>query len=171
MASAVVDTLSGDAAVLWEEGVTAFNDNKFSQAASCWESIHSSGKSSPELFYNLGNAYFKQGNYPRAVLNYERALKMDPSYKDARYNLDFTSNFVQDKIEPVPEFILKTFARNVSRMFDSNTWAWLFIIFLALTLVMVVLFIMAPKPASRKWGFFSGIFFFILSLCCLDFSA
>lgn len=171
MASAVVDTLSGDAAVLWEEGVTAFNDNKFAQAASCWESIHSSGKSSPELFYNLGNAYFKQGNYPRAVLNYERALKMDPSYKDARYNLDFTSNFVQDKIEPVPEFILKTFARNVSRMFDSNTWAWLFIIFLALTLVMVVLFIMAPKPASRKWGFFSGIFFFILSLCCLGFSA
>ena len=76
-------------------------------------------------------------------MNYERALKMDPSYKDARYNLDFTSNFVQDKIEPVPEFILKTFAQNVSRMFASNTWAWLFIVFLALTLVMVVIFIMA----------------------------
>ena len=36
---------------------------------------------------------------------------------------------------------------------------------------MVVIFIMAPKPGSRKWGFFSGIFFFILSLCCLGFSA
>jgi tetratricopeptide (TPR) repeat protein len=170
-ASVVVDTLSGDPDALWEEGVKAFNDNKFVEAASCWESIYASGKVSPELFYNLGNAYFKQGNYPRAVLNYERALKMDPSYKDARYNLDFTSNFVQDKIEPVPELILKTFARNISRIFASNTWAWLFIVFLAFTLAMVVIFIMSPKHSSRKWGFFLGILFLILSLCCLGFSA
>ena len=58
----------------------------------------STGAESPELYCNIGDSYFKQGNYPKAILFYERALKLDPSYSDARYNLEFAGSFVQDNL-------------------------------------------------------------------------
>ena len=106
---------------LWTAGVQAYTDGKFSDASAAWTSIEESGQKSAKLYYNLGNAWFKQGNYPKAILNYERALRLDPSYSDARYNLEFTSNFVQDKIEPVPEFILKSVARKVCYVMGSDS--------------------------------------------------
>ena len=125
---------------LWTAGVQAYTDGKFSDASAAWTSIEESGQKSAKLYYNLGNAWFKQGNYPKAILNYERALRLDPSYSDARYNLEFTSNFVQDKIEPVPEFILKSVARKVCYVMGSNAWAVIFLVLLAAALVMGLLF-------------------------------
>ena len=112
---------------LWTAGVQAYTDGKFADASTAWTSIEESGQKSAKLYYNLGNAWFKQGNYPKAILNYERALRLDPSYSDARYNLEFTGNFVQDKIEPVPEFILKSVARKVCYVMGSNAWAVIFL--------------------------------------------
>ncbi|MBP5486633.1 MAG: BatD family protein [Bacteroidales bacterium] len=67
-----------DPATLWQEGVSAYSDSRFQDAVSAWEAIVSTGVVAPELFCNIGDAYFKLGNYPKAILNYERALKLDP---------------------------------------------------------------------------------------------
>ena len=156
---------------LWTAGVQAYTDGKFSDASAAWTSIEESGQKSAKLYYNLGNAWFKQGNYPKAILNYERALRLDPSYSDARYNLEFTSNFVQDKIEPVPEFILKSVARKVCYVMGSNAWAVIFLVLLAAALVMGLLFLLGSSVGKRRAGFYCGIVLLLLSAGALSFSA
>lgn len=156
---------------LWTAGVQAYTDGKFSDASAAWTSIEESGQKSAKLYYNLGNAWFKQGNYPKAILNYERALRLDPSYSDARYNLEFTSNFVQDKIEPVPEFILKSVARKVSYVMGSNAWAVIFLVLLAAALMMGLLFLLGSSVGKRRAGFYCGIVLLLLSAGALSFSA
>lgn len=155
---------------LWTVGVQAYTDGKFSDASAAWTSIEESGQKSAKLYYNLGNAWFKQGNYPKAILNYERALRLDPSYSDARYNLEFTSNFVQDKIEPVPEFILKSVARKVCYVMGSNAWAVIFLVLLAAALVMGLLFLLGSSVGKRRAGFYCGIVLLLLSAGALSFS-
>lgn len=156
---------------LWTAGVQAYTDGKFADASTAWTSIEESGQKSAKLYYNLGNAWFKQGNYPKAILNYERALRLDPSYSDARYNLEFTSNFVQDKIEPVPEFILKSVARKVCYVMGSNAWAVIFLVLLAAALMMGLLFLLGSSVGKRRAGFYCGIVLLLLSAGALSFSA
>ncbi len=155
---------------LWTAGVQAYTDGKFSDASAAWTSIEESGQKSAKLYYNLGNAWFKQGNYPKAILNYERALRLDPSYSDARYNLEFTNNFVQDKIEPVPEFILKSVARKVCYVMGSNAWAVIFIVLFAAALIMGLLFLLGSSVGKRRTGFYCGIVLLLLSAGALSFS-
>ena len=156
---------------LWTAGVQAYTDGKFADASTAWTSIEESGRKSAKLYYNLGNAWFKQGNYPKAILNYERALRLDPSYSDARYNLEFTGNFVQDKIEPVPEFILKSVARKVCYVMSSNVWAVIFLVLLAAALMMGLLFLLGSSVGKRRAGFYCGIVLLLLSAGALSFSA
>ena len=155
---------------LWTAGVQAYTDGKFSDASAAWTAIEESGQKSAKLYYNLGNAWFKQGNYTKAILNYERALRLDPSYSDARYNLEFTGNFVQDKIEPVPEFILKSVAGKVCYLMGSNAWAVIFLVLLAAALVMGLLFLLGPSAGKRRAGFYCGIVLLLLSAGALGFS-
>ena len=159
-----------DAGVLWDEGVAAYSDSRYQDAIASWEGMVESGIESPEVYCNLADAYFKLGNYPKAILGYERALKLDPSYSDARYNLEFAGNFVQDKIEAVPEFILKSVARKVCYSLGSNAWAVLFLVLLALALAMGLMFLLASSTGRRRTGFYTGIVLLLLSFACLGFS-
>lgn len=165
-----MDIQAKDLDSLWAAGVKAYTDGKFADASSAWTSIEESGQKSAALYYNLGNVWFKQGNYPKAILNYERALRLDPSYSDARYNLEFTGNFVQDKIEPVPEFILESMARKLCYVVDSNTWAVMFLVLFAAALTMWLLFMLGSSAGRRRVGFYSGIALLLLSVVALDFS-
>ena len=165
-----METRAKDLDSLWTAGVRAYTDGKFAEASADWTAIEETGHKSARLYYNLGNAWFKQGNYPKAILNYERALRLDPSYSDARYNLEFTGNFVQDKIEPVPEFILKGMARKVCYVTGADAWAVIFLILLAAALAMGLMFLLGASSAKRRAGFYIGIIFLLLSIGALSFS-
>lgn len=166
----IEDFAGAPADSLWEAGVAAYSDGRYYEAAVLWQAVTLSGEESPVLYYNIGNAFFKQSNYPQAILYYERALKLDPSYSDARFNLEYANGFVQDKIEPVPEFILKSLARKLCYVLGSDAWAVLFLLFLAAALAMAVLFLLASTTGRRRAGFYAGIVFLLLSLASLGFS-
>ncbi len=155
---------------LWTAGVQAYSEGRFQDAVDIWSAIVNSGYESAELYCNIGDAFFKQENHSMAVLNFERALKLNPSYSEARYNLEFANQFVQDKIEPVPEFILKSFARKVSYLLDSDAWAYVFLAMFALTLALVLMFLLSSSLSRRRLGFYGAIVFLILSLSSLSFS-
>ena len=105
-----------------------------------------------------------------AILFYERALKLDPSYSDARYNLELMNSMIQDRIDPVPDFILKVWAKDICYIMDSDAWAACFLVLLALTLGLVLLFLLAPTAAGRRTGFFTGIVTLLLAVASLSFS-
>mgnify|MGYP003290711600 CR=1 FL=1 len=92
----------------WEAGIEAYNAKEYAEAVEAFETVVASDYASAEVYYNLANAYFKLGQQSassrpfaggelgRAVLNYERALKLDPTLDDARYNLDIAKDYTND---------------------------------------------------------------------------
>ncbi|MCM1503325.1 MAG: BatD family protein [Bacteroidales bacterium] len=156
--------------MLWEKACTAYTDGQWEEAVSSFSAISDAGLESAALYCNIGNAYFKSGNYPYAILYFERALKLDPSYSDARYNLEIASHQIQDRIDPVPEFILAQWGRDLCYLLDSDMWAVLAIVFFALCAAMVLLFLLGATPAAKGSGFFTGIVFLLFSLSSLGFS-
>ena len=156
---------------LWNAGSAAYSSGDWDGAVTAWSAIEAEGLESPELYYNIGNAFFKSSDYAHAILYYERALKLDPSYSDARFNLEFAREFVQDRIESVPEFFLKTWIRRLGYLFSSDTWAALFLILLGLALAGALLFLLGTAPARRRTGFFAGLAALLLAFCCLGFAS
>ena len=155
---------------LWTEGNRAYAEGRWEDASANYEAIRDLSLESASLYCNLGNAYFKQQNIAEAIVNYERALKLSPSYSDAKYNLAIANEMIQDKIDPVPEFILKVWARNIANLMDSNAWAWLFVFFLAATLALGLLFILGSTASSRRAGFFTALVTLLLGVFSLTFS-
>ena len=155
---------------LWTAGVTAYSEGNWATAEKAWSDLLAIGLESPQLYCNLGDAYFKQDDLAHAILNYERALKLDPSYADARYNLGFAQELVQDKIEAVPDFFLEVWGRKLCWLLPSDTWAVLFLVLLAVTLGCVLLFLLGRSVAARRGGFIAGIVALVLSLLCLSFA-
>ena len=172
MLTATVTNAHNDAYVdsLWNAANGAYVEGRWEDAIKDYQAISSLGLESAALFCNTADAFFKQGNLPEAILGYERALKLDPSYEDARYNLELCAGMTQDRIDPVPEFILKVWVRDICRMMDSDAWAVTFIVLLALTLAMVLLFLLAPTAAGRRTGFFTAIALLLMCVASLSFS-
>lgn len=155
---------------LWNAANSAYVDGRWADAVADYELISGMGLESASLYCNTGDAYFKDGNIPMAILYYERALKLDPSYEDARYNLELLNAMIQDRIEPVPEFVLKAWFRDLCYIMDSDSWAVCFIVLLAITLALVLVFLLAPTAGGRRAGFFTGIAVLLLAVMSLSFS-
>ena len=111
-----------EAALQFEQANQVYRNASFEQAVTMYEQILSSGRESAELYYNLGNAYFKMQNMPGAILNYERALRLAPGDEDARYNLRLANLRVIDKIEPVPELFFVEWWEGLLSMFSAEGW-------------------------------------------------
>ena len=155
---------------LWNSANASYVEGRWADAVSDYEKIADMGLESAALYCNTGDAWFKDGNVPMAILYYERALNIDPSYSDARYNLELLNSAVQDRIDPVPELILKAWARKVCWMMDSDSWAVCFLVLLAFSLALMLVFVLAPTAGWRRTGFFTGIAVLLLAVASLAFS-
>lgn len=89
----------GSASALFQRGNQSYDEGKFNQAIAEYEKILNLGIKNYEVFYNLGNAYFRQNQLGKAILNYRRALALEPREEDAKANLSFVKLFTLDKIE------------------------------------------------------------------------
>ena len=155
---------------LWNRATESYSAGQWDAAVQDYTAIVAAGLESASLYCNIGDTYFKMEDYPRAILYYERALKLDPSYADARYNLGIASQQIQDRIDVVPEFILKSWARDVCYILDSDAWAVTGIVFFAIFLAMLLLYLLSGSTAARRTGFFSAIVFLLLAGLTLWFS-
>ena len=155
---------------LWKAGVEAYTAGDYASALQDWEDVRSTGLMSGELYYNLGNAYFKNGEIAPAILWYERALRLDPSDADVRYNLEYARALTQDKIDEVPEIFFEQWGHAMCYLLPSNTWAVLSIVFFALSVAMLLLFLLGSSSGRRRLGFFSAIVCFLLAFLGWDFA-
>lgn len=155
---------------LWNAGVAAYEAGAWEEAAEAWSGIEEAGLVSRELYYNLGNAFYKSGDIAYSILNYERALKIDPSYSDARYNLELASSMTQDNIDVVPEFFLTRWMRSLCWLMPSTAWAVIGLVLLACALASFLLLLLGGSAPVRRGAFAAALVSLLLSLSCLGLS-
>ena len=141
---------------LWTAGVEAYADGRYADAARDWTALAADTPESADLWYNIGNASYQIGDYAHAVLGYERALRLDPSFDDARYNLERVAEHL-DKIDAVPESPLRRAASSLSRWLPANGWALLAAVFFAGAIVLALAFFRSGRRGWRIAGFYGGI--------------
>ena len=143
-----------DADSLWNQAVKDYTEENYQAALDCFSALEAEGYVSRELYYNIGNCYYKLGNsLGQSILYYERALKLDPSYEDAQVNLAIAREYTLDRIDEVPEFILLTWIKAFRDTVSSDAWAWIALALFLVTAVMVLLFRFGGSPALRKTAF------------------
>ena len=118
------------AATPFEVGNEAYAKKDYQSAISNYEAILQTGEYSSDLYYNLGNAYFKNGNLGKAILNFERANKNSPNDKDILHNLNHARVSTVDEIEPLPPFFVSSFFGGIRDLFFSIGWAIFSLLFL-----------------------------------------
>ena len=144
------------AATLGEQADSAYNREEYRNAIDLYHrSIEEEGVSS-DIYYNLGNAYYRNDNNGKAILYYERALRLDPSHSDARTNLEYVKSKIADKPEDDTNVLLKIHSGIMSGM-SANAWAYFALGCFILFLGAIGLYIFSAHVTWRKVGFFGGV--------------
>jgi len=124
-----------------------YKNGQYTKAIEVYLNIEKSGLESDDLFFNLGNSYYKLNKVAPSIYYYEKALKLNPMHQDASNNLVFAKRMTIDIIEDLPKTFLQRFSSNVIQKLTYNTWAILAVIasFLAAVLFLLYYFSDAPK--------------------------
>ncbi len=137
---------------------------QYDSAIAVYEFILNQGYESAQLYYNLGNAYFKMKNIPKAILNYERARLLSPQDDEINFNLQLAQNLVVDKITPLPELFLKKWWKNLKHFFSSNTWAIISLVSFGCMLIFFTLYLFTIPGIIKKISFILIILMFLISI-------
>ena len=156
--------------MLWDRANTAYLNGKYEEAAAAYDSIISLGYSSAKLYYNMGNASFREGKIGKAILYYNKAHRLQPMDRDTEYNLAVANSYVKDQIEVVPQFFLVSWMGALCRSFSSNGWAVMSIVFFALTLAGTLFYLRSGALRLRKIGFYVALCSSVFFLAALTFS-
>ena len=141
---------------------TAYAAEQYDEAIELYESVLRSYGDSYELYYNLGNSYYKTGKIAHAILNYERALLINPGDGDIRFNLEMAKQQTVDKIEPLQDFFLKKWLRSVQNLIGVDSWATVGIVCFVMFICCLVLFFFSKWMRLKKIGFYLGILLFLV---------
>lgn len=141
----------------------AYASSDFISAAKLYEMLLSQNGESAVVYYNLGNAYYRQNNIARSILNYERALLLDPGDRAIRFNLQMANSHIVDTIEPVDVFFLFRWFEGLRNLQSSSGWAFWAIFMFILFLAGIAVFLFIKSVRMRKIGFYLGIVTFCLS--------
>lgn len=153
-----------EAAALFARGNNLYAKGQYQHALTAYKEVVRKGYQSPEIFFNLGNANFKTGDLPSALLYYEKAHKLSPDDQDIITNIKFVNTRITDKIEEVPEFFITEWWNSVILHFTLNTLAVWSLVFVFLGAALLIVYFFAHALRIKKPSFYAALVFFILGL-------
>ena len=167
----------------WSDAIAAYEAKDYALAVEKFEQIVELGYISSDLYYNLANSYFKlgeqavedglhkfsKGELGRAVLNYHRALRLDPTMEDARYNLELAVDNTNDT-EALPESFIATIWRGIVNLAHTNSWALGSLVMLGLMLAFAIFYLLSNSLTLRMVSFFSAIVLFVGAIFAVAFA-
>lgn len=143
----------------------AYQENKYAEAIKMYENILATQGESAVVYYNLGNSYFKEKNMAKAVLNYERALLLNPGDADIRFNLDMARSKTVDQITPATEVFIVTWINSLTNMQSERGWAKIGIVSFICLLVGLALYIFSKRLFVREIGFIGAVVLLVVTVC------
>lgn len=151
---------ASDEARIFAEGNKAYSEKDFGKAIKLYESLMEAGWNSPDLEYNLGNAWYRHGSVGRAVLHFERALLRNPHHGEAKKNLAFLASKIGSDMEPLPDFFLSKWWKTARMAFTATTMGIIGLAAWWLGCLAIGVWILRKK----KWGLLVGICLLLASL-------
>lgn len=177
----IISVLQVGASNIFQQADSAYNTRNYKLAISLYEQCLKQGEISDAIYYNLGNAYFKIDDFGKAVINFKRALKENPSNEASRNNLIYLRSKINDQnvaelkgkkgnVSPEEPSFLENIYNSIAKDTHSDSWAvWSAVSFLLL-IISIAAYIFLQNVLLRKIGFFGGLLFLIVSIVTLLFS-
>lgn len=141
-----------------------YQQKKYSEAVAAYKTILGSNNESASIFFNMGNAYFKMGQWGYAVLYFEKAHKLDPGDEDIRHNLLVAKSRTVDKIDAVPQLFLYRWADAISSKYSANGWMKFAIYMSFIFGGLIIGFLLSGNMRIKRYLLFSSSPFLILLL-------
>ncbi|WP_340156846.1 tetratricopeptide repeat protein [uncultured Maribacter sp.] len=152
---------------LFEQATDAYNAGDYEKAVSFYNNILDNGKHSSALYYNLGNAYYKQNKIAESIYFYEKALLLSPNDQEIKTNLSYAQNMTIDAIDTMPETGLARLYKNVTGKLTFDQWAYLGVTFMILFVLLYILFYYSNYSTRKRFTFIGSLlalFFCIISV-------
>ena len=141
-----------------------YANGKYEEAIVKYQEILDADNISTDIYYNLGNCFYKTKNVPHAILNYEKALKLKPDNEDALFNLSMANKLTVDKIDRLPELFIGNTWRNLITSRTVDNWAFYTVGLIFLSLFFFVAYLLMVEAIIKKSNFYAGVLFLGFSL-------
>ncbi len=128
----------------------AYQSANYNEAVVLYEQIIGQGKESAALYYNLGNAYYRLGQNGKAILNYERALRLKPGDSDTRENLALAESRTTDRIPAIPQMFISRWYSSIVSLLSPSGWRIVLLCLLAIVSAIVVIFMLSTDYRRRR---------------------
>jgi tetratricopeptide (TPR) repeat protein len=159
IASSVVAQTSDE---LFNNANDLYKNENIEEAIELYKKIESQGIVSSELYYNLGNSYYKLNKVGPSIYYYEKALKINPLNEDVKNNLVFAKRLALDNIEELPKTIFQKFNKNWLQKLSYNDWAIMTVVFSFLGSLLFLFFYFSDSPSKKRFYFMTSTFSFLL---------
>jgi len=147
----------------FEAGNKCYEKEQYEAAIERYESVVNSGKQSAELYFNLGNSYYKLHKVGPAIYNYEKALLLSPNDSEIKTNLEFAKKMAIDDIKVIPKVGFHKLLSDFTSKYHYDTWAWIAVSFALLFLLFFVGYYFSEKTILKRI-FFIGMFLWLLGI-------
>lgn len=148
-----------------------YTKEEYQKAIDGYNQILMAGIESPELYYNLGNAYYKTNQFTLAILNYERAKLLAPDDEDIEFNLLVANQKVVDSIQELPGIFIVRWWNSLINSQSTDSWAVLSITGFILFLTLVGLYFFAKSGDVKRVSFWAGCFLIVFTILSWTFAA
>lgn len=148
-----------------------YTKEEFNKAIDLYNQILMSNMESPEVYFNLGNAYYKANQYTLSILNYERAKLLAPDDEDIDFNLQVANQKVVDSIQELPGIFIVRWWNSLVNSQTTDTWAVMSIFGFILFLVMMGFYFFAKSGDVKRITFWSGCFLILFTIFTWSFAA
>jgi tetratricopeptide (TPR) repeat protein len=150
-------------------GNAYYMNHDYNMAATSYKQVVDMGFVAADLYYNLGNAYYKQNRMAEAILYYEKALLLTPGDDDIRQNLAMANSRIVDKINEIPDLFLKRWINSLAGSLLPDHWAVASLALFVIALVAFLVYRFSESLGTRKTGFTVGVILILLSAACFLF--
>lgn len=157
-----LNMFSADVDALADSAQNYFMQTRYAEAVVLYDSICRMGYSSSDLYYNMGNCYFRLNEIPYSVYYYEKSLMLNPSNSDAEFNLNIANRSLKQVVEVLPKPFYERWGTAVLGIMGTDAWTIFNIIMLALALAGIALYLFMGSIAMRKLGFSVAVIAFVL---------
>ncbi|MER3375664.1 MAG: tetratricopeptide repeat protein [Allomuricauda sp.] len=152
---------------LFDQATEHYNKGEYSKAIKNYEQILENGEHSAQLYFNLGNCYYKQNAIGPSIYYYEKALLLDPNDSEIINNLGYAQNMRLDAIEEMPKTEISQIYNTVVNLFSFDQWAYLAVALIFLFVIAYLAYFFLRYANQKRMAFITSIFSLVLGALCI----